>query len=188
MSRPAPRHSYSFEEYLEIEAASNIRHEFWDGDIYAMGGGSPAHAALAMAIGSALMPQVRGGPCRVFSCDLMVRVKPSGVATYPDVTVFSGPLETDPKSANTVTNPTVVVEVLSDSTAAYDRGEKLEEYKTIDSVQLVLLVSQTDHRIEVHRRGPRGFSTEVHTAGGVCPLECLGAELDIDAVYADAGL
>lgn len=61
MSRPAPLHSYSFDEYLELEAASNTRHEFWNGDIYAMGGGSPAHAALAMAIGSALIPQVRGG-------------------------------------------------------------------------------------------------------------------------------
>ena len=188
MSRPAPLHSYSFDEYLELESASNTRHEFWNGDIYAMGGGSPAHAVLAMAIGSALIPQLRGGGCRVYSSDLMVRVKASGLATYPDVTVVRGALEVDPRSSNTVTNPTVLVEVLSESTSAYDRGEKLEEYKTIESLEAVLLVSQTSRRIEVHRRGPRGFSTEILTAGQVCPLECTGAQLDIDAIYEDAGL
>lgn len=122
----------------------------------------------------------------------MVRVKASGLATYPDVTVVCGALETDPRSSNTVTNPTVLVEVLvevlRESTAAYDRGEKLEEYKTIESMQAVLVVSQTSRRIEIHRRGARGFNTEVLTSGEVCPLECIGAQLDIDAIYEDAGL
>lgn len=188
MSRASPLHSYSFAEYLELEAASNTRHEFWNGEIYAMGGGSPAHAALAMSIGSALIPQLRGGGCRVYSSDLMVRVKESGLATYPDVTVVCGEVETDPQSPNTVTNPSVLVEVLSDSTAAYDRGEKLDEYKTIESVGAVSLVSQSSRRIELHHRGPRGFMTTVLTSGDVCTLDCIGAELNIDALYDDAGL
>ena len=188
MSRPAPLHSYTFEEYLELEAASNIRHEFWNGDIFAMGGGTPAHAALAMSIGSALMSQLRGGPCRVFSSDLMIRIKASGVATYPGITVVCGPLETDPQSANTVVNPSVVVEVLSDSTAAYDRGEKLAQYKTIESLGAVLLVSQASRQIEVHRSGPQGWTTEVLGAGQTCALESIGVQLDVDTVYTDAGL
>ncbi|MEM9691856.1 MAG: Uma2 family endonuclease [Myxococcota bacterium] len=188
MTRPAPLHSYSFAEYLELEAASNTRHEFWNGEIYAMGGGSPEHAALAMAIGSALIPQLRGRGCRVFSSDLMVRVKSSGIATYPDVTVVCGALETDPQSPNTVTNPTILIEVLSDSTAAYDRSEKLEEYKTIESLEAVLLVSQTSRRIEVHLREERGFHTMILTTGQSLSLESIGARLDLDMVYQDAGL
>lgn len=160
MARSAPLHSYSFAEYLELEAASNIRHEYWNGEIYAMGGGSPAHAALAMAIGSALIPQLRGGDCRVYSSGLMVRVKASGLATYPDVTVVCGALETDPQSRNTVTNPKVIVEVLGDNTAAYDRGEKLEEYKTVGRGRASGVTDFPPHRgspprrARVHDRDP----------------------------------
>jgi Uma2 family endonuclease len=188
MTRTAPLHRYSFAEYLELEAASNTRHEYWNGEIYAMGGGSPAHAALAMAVGASLVAQTRGGPCRVFSSDLMVRVKASGMATYPDVTVVCGELEPDPDNPNAVTNPVVLIEVLSESTGAYDRGEKLEQYKTIESLQTVLLISQTSCRVEAHHRNARGFDTEVLTTGQTCALDCVGAALDLDAIYADAGI
>lgn len=188
MSRPAPYHSYTFRDYLDLEATANVKHEFFNGEIYAMAGGTPQHAVLTMAIGAALISQLRGGPCRVFSSDLRVRVLATGLVTYPDVTVVCGELLTDPASALIAVNPKILIEVLSDSTASYDRGEKLEQYKQIESLQVVLLFSQTSRRVELHERSERGFRTEVITGEQRVPLPCLGAELSLATVYSDAGL
>jgi Uma2 family endonuclease len=123
----SPRlHRYTFRDYLDLEETSSVRHEFLEGEIYGMAGGTPEHAALTMSAGAALLAAARGGPCRVHSSDLRVRVLATGLVTYPDVTVVCGPYETDPDSPTTITNPRVVVEVTSDSTEEYDRGEKLE--------------------------------------------------------------
>jgi Uma2 family endonuclease len=188
VSQPAPYHSYTFRDYLDLEAAANVKHEFFNGEIYAMAGGTPQHAALTMAIGAALISQLRGGPCRVFSSDLRVRVLATGLATYPDVTVVCGELRTDPASALIAVNPKILIEVLSDSTASYDRGEKLEQYKQIESLHAVLLFSQTSRRVELHERTKRGFRTEVLTGEQNVLLPCIDAELSLSAVYADAGL
>src|SRR5436190_23914995 len=111
MGAPAHLHGYTFAEYLDLEGASNVKHEFLAGEIYAMAGGTPRHAALTLAVGGALLTQLRGGPCRAFSSDLRVRVRATGLATYPDVAIVCGPLETDPDSDAIVTNPAVLVEV-----------------------------------------------------------------------------
>ncbi|MEO6601918.1 MAG: Uma2 family endonuclease, partial [Polyangiaceae bacterium] len=112
----------------------------------------------------------------------------TGLATYPDVTIICGELLRDPDGKSTVVNPKVVVEVLSDSTAAYDRGEKLEQYKLIESLQAVLLFSQTSHRVELHERTPRGFRSEVFTGGQQVKVVSIGVELALGSIYADAGL
>ena len=102
----APRlHRYTFQEYLALEASSTVRHEFLAGEIYAMAGGTPQHAALAMAVGAALLNQTRGGPYRVHSSDLRIRSLATGLTTYPDVSVVCGPYETDPQDKNTIVNP-----------------------------------------------------------------------------------
>lgn len=186
--QPAPYHSYTFREYLELEAGANVKHEFYNGEIYAMAGGTPEHAALTMAIGGALLAQLRGGSCRVFSADLRVRVLATGLTAYPDVSVVCGDLQRDPESDSTVTNPKLLVEVLSDGTAAYDRGEKLEQYKRIESLQAVLLFSQTSRRVELHERSGEGWRTVVLTANDSVSLSSLGAELSLESIYADAGL
>ena len=99
-----------------------------------MAGGTPQHAALGAAVSAALLAQLRGGPRRVYSSDLRIRVAATGLATYPDVTVVCGRSERDPANEVTVVNPRVVVEVLSPGTEDYDRGEKLEHYKQIQVV------------------------------------------------------
>src|SRR5204862_6984472 len=137
----APKHRYSFAEYLETEEVSTIRHEFYDGEIYAMAGGTPEHAAMAAAITTALGRQLEGTNCRVYSSDLRVRVLATGLATYPDVTVVCGPLERDPESRSTVLNPRAGGEVTSDGTEAYDRGEKLEHYRQNAGLEAVVLAS-----------------------------------------------
>jgi Uma2 family endonuclease len=101
MSLPAPRHRYTYGDYLATEEGSPVRHEFYDGEIYAMAGGTPDHATLAVKVAAALLAQLAEQPGRVMSSDLRVRVLATGLATYPDVTVVCGPLQYDPRRAAT---------------------------------------------------------------------------------------
>ena len=153
-----------------------------------MAGGTPEHAALAVAVSAALFDQLSGGDCRVFSSDLRVRVRATGLATYPDVTVVCGALETDPENASTVTNPTVILEVLSPSTESYDRGEKLEHYRQIDSLREYVLVAHDRRRIEVWRRSAEGQWTRLVSEGGTVELASIGCRLEVEGLYRRAGV
>lgn len=186
MTEPAPRHRYTFAEYLEIEEMARVRHEYLAGEIYAMAGGTPEHAAMAAAVTRILGSQLTAGKCRVYSSDLRVRVLASGLATYPDVTVICGPSERDPSSPTHVTNPTLVVEVLSDGTADYDRGEKLQHYQQIPSLVAVLLVDHERPRIDLWVRSPDGWRSNRFAAGEVVALDAIGCRLPVDEVYAAA--
>jgi Uma2 family endonuclease len=186
MSSVFPLHRYTFADYLRLEDESSTRHEFFDGEIVAMAGGTPEHAALAMAVGRQLGNQLEGRGCRVFSSDLRVKVSETGLVTYPDVTVLCGPSQRDPESQTTVLNPTVVVEITSDSSEHFDRGVKLEHYKTIPSLGAVVVVSHRECRIEVHARGDEGWTHASATAGASALIPVLGAHLRVDAVYAAA--
>src|SRR6187397_314808 len=113
MPSPARHHRYTYGEYVALEEHANVRHEFFDGEIYAMAGGTPEHAAICTNVSTALNIQLRGRGCRVHSSDLLIRVLETGLATYPDVTVVCERAELDPANRNAITNPTVLVEVLS---------------------------------------------------------------------------
>ena len=181
-----PGHRYSFEDYLAVERASTIRHEYLDGEIYAMAGGTPEHAALSMAVGTALSNSLRGGPCRVFSSDLGVRVRATGLATYPDATVVCGSVERDPESRFAVTNPSVLVEVTSEATEDYDRGEKLEHYQQIPALRACVFVSHREARIDVIYRMDNGnWGRAVAGAGESAELPGIGCSLEVDAIYGD---
>src|SRR5262249_22981569 len=132
MGKPA-RQLFTFEDYLQLEEYAKIKHEFLDGHVWAMAGGTPDHAAIATNISTLLSVHLRDKPCRVYSSDLRVRVRTTGLGTYPDVTVICGRFEADPgdPKGNTAINPRVIVEVLSPSTEEYDRSEKLDHYKQI---------------------------------------------------------
>jgi Uma2 family endonuclease len=186
MSLPAPRHRYTFREYLELEEIARCRHEFYQGEIYAMAGGTPEHAAVAAAITSALGRQLNGGPFRVYSSDLRVRVLATGLATYPNVTVICGSSERDPESATHVTNPRLVVEVLSDGTAEYDRGDKLLHYQQIPSLQAAVLVDSKNARIELWSRGDTGWHAKRFGIGDQVRLELIDCVLAVDDVLAAA--
>ena len=175
------RPRYSFREYLLLEEGANTKHEFLDGEIYAMAGGTPEHAALAVAVSSALHVQLRGSGCRVHSSDLRIRVRATGLVTYPDVTVVCGDLEHDPEDRNTVTNLTVVVEVLSPSTAAYDRGEKLNHYKQIGSLTDIVLVAHDAPAIQHLTRTNEGWTSV--TAGPQQSVRVRKCVLEVDDIY-----
>jgi Uma2 family endonuclease len=183
VSDPAVHHRYTYAEYLVLEEASNVKHEYFAGEIYGMAGGTPDHAALAMSFGAALLERLEGRGCRVFSSDLRIRVLATGLATYPDVTVVCGPLERDPESRTTVTNPQLVAEVLSDGTEDYDRGDKLEHYKRVPSLRECVLISHRTPLIEVWRRTAE--DTWVREQAGVgehIRLESLDCEVAVGEI------
>jgi Uma2 family endonuclease len=129
---PAPK-TMTYAEYLAFEEASLEKHEFLNGEVFAMAGGTLEHPALAMALGAALINALRDRPCRLFSSDLRVRIRATGLTTYPDISVACGKAEVDNEDPHALVNPVLIVEVLSDSTEAYDRGEKAAHYRHIPS-------------------------------------------------------
>ncbi len=179
------RPQLSFDEYCQIERASPIKHEFLDGVAWAMAGGSREHAALCANVLGALVAQLRGRGCRAHTSDLRIRVKATGLATYPDVSVICGRAELDAEDrlGHTAVNPTLLVEVLSPSTEEYDRTEKLDHYKQIASVREIVLVAQTQRRIEVWGRSAAadGWVRCEHVAGAVA-LASVGGLLLLDEV------
>jgi len=181
----ARHHRYTYQEYLAFERSANTRHEFFDGEIYAMAGGTREHAATCVNISSALRVQLRGRGCQTHSSDLRVRVLETGLATYPDVTVVCRPVEIDPADRNTVTNPTLVIEVLSPSSADYDRGEKLEHYKRIPSLREVVLVAHDERLIEIWRRDADGAWSRREVRSGTVALAAVDCTLSVDDVYSD---
>lgn len=168
-----------------MDAESSVKHEFLDGMILAMAGGTPDHAALAAAVTASLNRQLEGKRCRVYSADLRVRVLATGFAGYPDVTVVCNKLELDPEDANTATNPAVVVEILSPSTEQYDRGAKLLQYQQIESLLHVVLVAHDEKRIDVWSRTQVGWQIATARSGESVELEAVECVLDSDVVYRD---
>ncbi|MBS2019760.1 MAG: Uma2 family endonuclease [Deltaproteobacteria bacterium] len=178
-----PTKGISFQEYVALDDASELRHEYVDGGPFAMAGGTPEHAALVSSVHLAIGTQI-GEPCRAFVESLRVRT-PSGKAAYPDVVIVCGSLTRDPEDANTITNPNVIVEVLPESTEAYDRGAKFAHYRSCPSLtEYVLVASQGRPRIErfVKRDGVWIIGDDA-VAGEVQRLQSVGVVLDVDAIY-----
>ena len=188
MGHPALQPYISYAEYLASEETSATKHEWLDGAIFDMAGGTIEHAALAASVIGLLSAQLAGKRCRIFSSDLRVRVLETGLSTYPDVSVVCGHIERDQVSPSTaILNPTVIVEVLSDATEAYDRGEKFAHYRRIPSLKEYALIGQNAPMIEVFRKNDAGFWVLVAEArkGESATLESIGCSLAVDHVYAD---
>lgn len=179
---------YTYAEYVALEASSNIKHEFLDGRIYAMAGGTPDHAALAATVVGLIFGQLEGRPCRVHSSDLRIRILATGLATYPDVSVVCGTRELDPNDAQAVTNPTLVVEVLSPSTADYDRGDKLAHYQRVLSMRQVVLIAHDRRLIQVWTRGADdAWSLREAVDGDRAELGSIGCTLEVRRLYEASG-
>jgi Uma2 family endonuclease len=174
----------SYAEYVAAEHARDVRHEFLKGLVYAMAGGTPEHGALAAAVIREIGGALRGKPCRVYSSDVRVRVTETDLSTYPDASVVCGQLKTDPEDPDAILNPTVLVEVLSPSTEAHDRGAKWAHYRRIASLREYILVAQDERRIELYRRNEQG-RWELYEArsGERVAVESLGIALEVDMVY-----
>ena len=183
MGQPAT--SVSYAEYLAIERASETKHEYVNGQVYAMAGGTPEHARLALSFGAELRAALRARPCVVFSSDARIRIRATGRSTYPDLSVVCGRRESAPDDADAITNPVVLVEVLSDSTELSDRGDKWRHYQQLPSLMEYVLVSQHEPRIELFRRDGSHWQYETVGPGGTLVLASLDARLSVDDIYRD---
>lgn len=178
------RRRYVLSDYLEIEELSPaVKHELIGGEIFAMAGGSVEHAALSQAVGGLLVSALRGRTCRAYSSDLRIRIREANVATYADATVICDPVQRDPDSPTHVTNPRVVIEVLSPSTESYDREEKRGLYQQIPSLGEYVLVGQDCRRIEVWNRSGADWISTTYGPGDTFALRSIDVELSVDEIY-----
>ena len=186
MSLAALHHSVSVEEYLAGEQIAEVKHEYVNGEVYAMVGVSDRHETIAGNLYIALRNALKGGACQVFFGGVKVRVRVASDDRfyYPDIMVACDPSDRDPYFR---ARPLLLMEIFSPSTERIDRTEKTEAYRQIDSLQEYLLVTQDQRRVEVQRR-KNGWNAEVFESRGSVRLACLDLELDLDAVYAGSGV
>jgi Uma2 family endonuclease len=178
---------YSYADYLALEDQSLIRHEYFEGEIYAMAGGTPEHAALISATFSVLLRHLPGN-CRIFTSDLRLRT-PTGLTTYPDLSVVCRGIQRAADDHLAVTNPTLLVEVTSESTEEYDRGVKLRHYQSFATVTEILFVSHREPRLSLHRRdGEERWTSLEAMAGESVTLELIGGPIHVNDIYRDAAL
>jgi Uma2 family endonuclease len=173
------------EEYLARERVADFRSEYYRGEMFAMAGASPQHSLICANMIRQLGNALEGRPCAVYTSDLRVRVSVTGLYTYPDVSVVCGPLEFDDKHRDTVLNPTLIVEVLSEGTEAYDRGKKFRHYQRLASLREYVLVSQDQPQVERFMRNPDDTWTLTTVSGLDQSLELpsIGVTLSLAAVY-----
>jgi Uma2 family endonuclease len=173
------------EQYLEAERAAAFRSEYYNGRVYAMSGGSYAHAQIITGLTAELRQTLRKRPCSVVSSELRLRVSPGGLYTYPDVVAVCGEPRFADDQKDTLLNPTLIAEVLSPSTEAYDRGFKSAQYRTIPSLQEYVLVSQSEPRIEVFHRQKDGYWLLSEAIGleAACRFESLDCGVLLADVY-----
>lgn len=174
-------------QYLKMERAAETRSEFFDGEVFAMAGTSKRHAIIAGNAFAALHPQVRQRKCDIFQNEIRLKVAASGLYTYPDIVIACGGQYEDTEF-DTLLNPTVIIEVLSKSTAAYDRGEKFAQYRKLPSLTDYLLVAQTKRLIEHYARQPDGkwLLSEHSEIDDVIELPSIGCCLALRDVYDQA--
>jgi Uma2 family endonuclease len=188
MTLPAEKRRYTIEEYLRLERDSSQKHEFHFGEILAMSGGTPEHSLIATNILGELRSRLKAGRCRVYDSNLRVCVSSTGQYVYPDGTVVCDPLQFDPNDLRreTVTNPRVIVEVLSPSTESYDRKAKFDAYRKIDSLEEYALVSLENPRIEVLLRQTDGsWAITVFTGmDSVAKLRSIQVDLPLAEAFA----
>jgi Uma2 family endonuclease len=172
--------------YLVIERTAPFKSEFFDGEMFAMAGGSPTHSLIAANLIRELGNKLKGRPCQPFTSDLRLKVEATGLCTYPDVSVVCGPWQLAAGTNDTVINPTVIFEVLSDSTEAYDRGEKFRHYRQMPSLKEYVLVSQRGPRLEQFVRRPNDEWAWRVAEGpaGALTLPSLEITLELTEVFA----
>lgn len=180
-----PKPTYSETEYLMLERASNAKHEYYDGEIFAMVGASEAHNLIVTSTVFSLYGQLRARPCRIYSSDMRVRVSATGLYTYPDLIVVCGESQFTDDTFETLANPTVIAEVLSDSTERYDRGKKFQHYRALASLCEYLLIAQDAAHIEHFVRQDDGSwrLTEADGTAATLALPMIDCALPLAEVY-----
>lgn len=180
-----PKHHITPDEYLQRERKAEYRSEYLRGEMFAMAGASANHNLIVLNAGSHLREQLKKKPCRVYPSDLKLRIEATGLYTYPDLSVVCGEPQFESDVCDVLLNPVVLVEVLSDSTEAYDRGKKFEHYRTIPSLKHYILIAQDRHSIDCFSRqvDDSWNLTSCQGLDGMIRLEAIDSELVGVEVY-----
>ena len=173
------------EQYLEIERKAEFKSEYYQGEMFLMSGAREAHNLIVMNASGELRQQLRARPCRNYMNDMRVRVNATGLYTYPDVTAVCGEPQFLDETRDTLLNPNLIVEVLSPSTEAYDRGRKFEHYRSVESVTEYLLVSSERVSAELYTRQPDGrwLLTAATRMEDSLDLQSVGVHLALADLY-----
>lgn len=180
-----PKPYLSSADYLAIERSAEFKSEYFNGEIFAMSGASEPHNVIVLNTGAEIRQHLKKRPCKVYANDMRVKVSPTGLYTYPDVVVVCGQAQFDDAHLDTLLNPTILIEVLSDSTEAYDRGRKFEHYRSLESLAEYVLIAQNRPQIEAYRRQPsqQWLLTESRGLEGVLRLHSIECDLALAEIY-----
>jgi Uma2 family endonuclease len=180
-----PKPFFTPEQYLELERKADYKSEYLAGQIFAMAGASREHNLIATNVTRELSAQLKGRPCETYGSDMRVKVNPTGLYTYPDAVAVCGRPHFEDEHVDTLLNPTVIIEILSPSTEAYDRGEKAAHYRRLTSLKEYLLIAQDKPRVERYVRQENG-SWALWEASGLSDtihIEAIQCELPLAEVY-----
>ena len=181
-----PKRKLTVQEYLELEAKSDVKHEFLNGEMFAMAGASRQHNDIGANITVRLGMQLLDGSCKLYGSDQRVQVEDTGLYTYPDVTVVCGPREYSGVDPNALVNPRVIFEVLSPSTERHDRTTKVRHYSRIPTLQEYVLVSQTQPEIlHLFRNGDTWSFDVLFELDDVLEFKSIAARLKLSDIYRD---
>ncbi len=185
-----PKTLLTEEQYLEIERAAETKSEFFQGEMFAMAGAGAAHNRLVWNLIVQLGPRLGSGPCQGFPSDMRVRVPSSGLYTYPDVVVVCGEPQFLDGRRDTLLNPSLIVEVLSPSTEAHDRGRKFEHYASVPSLNEYLLVASDRIHLDLYARQATGQWLLTSTSGpdGALDIASVGCRLNASSLYRDVAI
>ncbi len=180
-----PKTFLTEEQYLEIERKAEYKSEYFAGEMFAMAGAKEGHNLLVTNLVREISEQVRNRPCRVYSNDMRVRIPSTGLYTYPDVIAVCGEPKFRDEQRDTLLNPSLVVEVLSPSTEAYDRGRKFEHYRSVGSVTEYLLVSSDRIQVDLYTRQADGrfLLTSASDLAETLELQSVGCRVTLSALY-----
>jgi len=180
-----PKHYVTPEEYLQREKDAEFRSEYFRGEMFALAGASANHNLIVGNCVQTLGQQLKKKPCRVYPSDLKLRIEATGLYTYPDLSVVCGEPELECNGVDVLLNPVVLIEVLSDSTEAYDRGKKFEHYRTIPCLKHYVLIAQDRHSIDCFSRTPDGswLLTSCQSLDEKVELEAIDSQLAAAEVY-----
>lgn len=184
MSHQTKTH-FTPEEYLESERRAEHKNEYFNGAVYAMVGAGRRHNLIGLNIGAELRGQLRGRDCEAYVSDMRVRIQSANLYTYPDVVVVCGQPHFEDDQVDTLTNPTLIVEVLSKSTASYDRTVKFDYYRTLESLAEYLLVEQDECRVEQYTKQTDGrwLLTDINSPEARVELGSVGCTLALKDIY-----